>query len=94
LSSSSTDKASADTGAGLYGCKASVDLFGLSKDDLIDQVKDVITVEEFTTWPLAVRSSLPDGRRGSWPVPPGECKVDPSSRGYHLRIPLWVYFIA
>src|SRR5215471_18288844 len=25
----------ADTGAGLYGCKASVDLFGLTKDDLI-----------------------------------------------------------
>lgn len=38
----------ADTGAGLYGCKASVDiLFGLTKDDLIDQVKDVITVGEF-----------------------------------------------
>ena len=28
----------ADTGAGLYACKASVDLFGLDKDDLIDQV--------------------------------------------------------
>ena len=37
----------ADTGAGLYGCKASVDLFDLSKDDLIDQVKDIITVGEF-----------------------------------------------
>ena len=36
-----------DTGAGLYGCKASVDLFGLTKDDLVDQVKDVITVGEF-----------------------------------------------
>ncbi|HLX90022.1 MAG TPA: DsrE/DsrF/DrsH-like family protein [Acidimicrobiales bacterium] len=36
-----------DTGAGIYGCKASVDLFGLAKDDLIDQVKDVITVGEF-----------------------------------------------
>jgi len=36
-----------DTGAGLYGCKASVDLFGLTKDDLIDQVKDIITVGEF-----------------------------------------------
>ena len=36
-----------DTGAGLYGCKASVDLFGLSPDDFVDQVKDVITVGEF-----------------------------------------------
>lgn len=37
----------ADSGAGLYGCKASVDLFGLEKDDLITQVKDIITVGEF-----------------------------------------------
>jgi peroxiredoxin family protein len=37
----------ADTGAGLYACQASVDLFGLSKDDFIDQVKDIITVGEF-----------------------------------------------
>jgi peroxiredoxin family protein len=36
-----------DTGAGLYGCKASVDLFGLTKDDLVDQIKDIITVGEF-----------------------------------------------
>jgi peroxiredoxin family protein len=36
-----------DTGAGLYGCKASCDLFELTKDDLIDQVKDIITVGEF-----------------------------------------------
>lgn len=36
-----------DTGAGLYGCKASADLFGLTKDDLIDQVKEIITVGEF-----------------------------------------------
>jgi len=36
-----------DTGAGLYGCKASVDLFALTKDDLIDQVTDIITVGEF-----------------------------------------------
>jgi len=34
-------------GAGLYGCKASADLFGLTKADLIDQVKDIITVGEF-----------------------------------------------
>jgi peroxiredoxin family protein len=37
----------ADTGAGLYACKASVDLFGLEKNDLIPQVQDVITVGEF-----------------------------------------------
>ena len=37
----------ADTGAGLYACKASVDLFGLAKDDLIDQVQGIITVGEF-----------------------------------------------
>jgi peroxiredoxin family protein len=37
----------ADTGAGLYGCQASCDLFGLTKDDLIDQVKGIITVGEF-----------------------------------------------
>jgi peroxiredoxin family protein len=36
-----------DTGAGLYGCKASCDLFGMAKSDLIDQVKDIITVGEF-----------------------------------------------
>jgi peroxiredoxin family protein len=37
----------ADTGAGLYACKASVDLFDLTADDFIEQVKDVITVGEF-----------------------------------------------
>ena len=36
-----------DTGAGLYGCKASVDLFGLEKSDFIEQVEDIITVGEF-----------------------------------------------
>jgi hypothetical protein len=35
------------TGAGQYGCKASADLLGLTKSDLIDQVKDIITVGEF-----------------------------------------------
>ncbi len=39
----------ADTGAGLYACKASVDLFGLEKNDLIPQVQDIITVGEFYT---------------------------------------------
>jgi peroxiredoxin family protein len=37
----------ADTGAGLFACKASVDLFGMDKDDFIPQVKDIITVGEF-----------------------------------------------
>jgi peroxiredoxin family protein len=37
----------ADTGAGLYACKASVDLFGLDRDDFIEQVQDIITVGEF-----------------------------------------------
>ncbi|MFN8217707.1 MAG: DsrE/DsrF/DrsH-like family protein [Solirubrobacterales bacterium] len=36
-----------ESGAGLYGCKASVDLFGLSADDFIDEVTEVITVGEF-----------------------------------------------
>jgi peroxiredoxin family protein len=37
----------ADTGAGLYACKASVDLFGLEKNDFIPQVNDILTVGEF-----------------------------------------------
>ena len=37
----------ADTGAGLYGCQACCDLFGLGKEDLIDQVTGIITVGEF-----------------------------------------------
>jgi peroxiredoxin family protein len=37
----------ADTGAGMYACQASVDLFGLDKDDFIEQVQDIITVGEF-----------------------------------------------
>lgn len=36
----------ADAGCGLYGCKASVDLFGLTAEDLVPQVKDIITVGE------------------------------------------------
>ena len=37
----------ADTGAGLYACKASVDLFGMEKNDFIPEVNDIITVGEF-----------------------------------------------
>ena len=36
-----------DTGAGMYACKASVDMFGLSKDDFVEQVMDIITVGDF-----------------------------------------------
>lgn len=36
-----------DTGAGMYACKASVDMFGLSKDDFVEQIEDIITVGEF-----------------------------------------------
>jgi peroxiredoxin family protein len=37
----------ADSGAGIYACKASVDMFHLTKDDFIPQVQDIITVGEF-----------------------------------------------
>jgi peroxiredoxin family protein len=37
----------ADSGAGIYACKASVDMFHLSKEDFIPQVQDIITVGEF-----------------------------------------------
>jgi peroxiredoxin family protein len=37
----------ADTGAGMYACKASVDMFGMEKNDFIPQVQDIITVGEF-----------------------------------------------
>jgi len=37
----------ADTGAGLYGCQASVDMFGFTKDDFVEQVEAIITVGEF-----------------------------------------------
>ena len=37
----------ADSGAGLYACQASVDMFGLARADFIEQVEDIITVGEF-----------------------------------------------
>jgi peroxiredoxin family protein len=37
----------ADSGAGLYACKASVDLFGFTEADFIPQLTGVITVGEF-----------------------------------------------
>jgi peroxiredoxin family protein len=36
-----------DSGAGLHACKASVDMFGLTMDDFIPQVDDIITVGDF-----------------------------------------------
>ena len=37
----------ADSGAGVYGCKATVDMFGLSDGDFVPQVTACITVGEF-----------------------------------------------
>ncbi len=37
----------ADSGAKLYACKASVDMFNLTMDDFIPQVDSIITVGEF-----------------------------------------------
>jgi peroxiredoxin family protein len=36
-----------DTGAGMYACLASVDLFGMDRDDFIDDLDGIITVGEF-----------------------------------------------
>ena len=36
-----------DSGAGLYACKASVDMFKLTEDDFVDHVDGVLTVGEF-----------------------------------------------
>src|SRR6266566_9676362 len=37
----------ADSGARLYACKASVDMFGLTMDDFVPQVDEIISVGEF-----------------------------------------------
>jgi len=36
-----------DSGGKLWACKASVDMFGLTKDSFVSQVEDVITVGDF-----------------------------------------------
>ena len=36
-----------DTGAGMYACLASVDLFGMAKEDFFDDLDGIITVGEF-----------------------------------------------
>ena len=37
----------ADSGASLYACKASVDMFDLKKEDFVDAVDSIITVGDF-----------------------------------------------
>jgi len=37
----------ADAGAKLYACKMSVDMFGLTKDDFVDGVQDIVTAADF-----------------------------------------------
>ena len=37
----------ADSGAKLYACKASVDMFDLSREDFIEDIEDIITVGQF-----------------------------------------------
>ncbi len=36
-----------DAGCGMYGCRASCELFGVTREDLIPEVKDIISVGEF-----------------------------------------------
>jgi peroxiredoxin family protein len=36
-----------DSGAHLYACKATVDMFGLTMDDFVPQVDDILSVGEF-----------------------------------------------
>ena len=36
-----------DTGAGMYACLASVDLFGMTREDFFDDLGGIITVGEF-----------------------------------------------
>ncbi len=37
----------ADSGAGLYACRATVDMFGLTAESFVPQVREIITVGEF-----------------------------------------------
>jgi peroxiredoxin family protein len=36
-----------DAGCGIYACKATVDMFKLTKDDFCDELDKVLTVGEF-----------------------------------------------
>ena len=40
-------RARADSGARLYACKATVDMFGLEMEDFVPQVEEIISVGEF-----------------------------------------------
>jgi peroxiredoxin family protein len=37
----------ADSGAGLYACRASVEMFGLTLEDFVPQVREILSVGEF-----------------------------------------------
>ena len=37
----------ADSGCGMFACRASADLFGFTTDDFVDQVESIITVGDF-----------------------------------------------
>jgi peroxiredoxin family protein len=37
----------ADSGAGLYACRASVEMFGLTMEDFVPEVRDILSVGEF-----------------------------------------------
>jgi peroxiredoxin family protein len=43
----------------IYACKASVDMFRLTKEDFILRVKGIITIASSTGTPRAARSSSP-----------------------------------
>ena len=85
----------ADSGAGLYACKASVDLFGLTKDDFIPQVAG----HHHRRRVLRPRRRRPDhlhlDRYASPPSRPGHmrCRITPSvadpneSAGYDPGVP-------
>ena len=45
-----------DSGANLYACRATVDMFGLTKDDFVPEVRDIISVGEF--YELAAGSEI------------------------------------
>ena len=54
----------ADSGAGIYACKASVDMFGLSEEDFVPQVEEMHHRRRvLRAWPPAARSSSPSSKR-------------------------------
>ncbi len=63
-----------DTGAGMYACKASVDMFNLTKDDFVPRCRTSSRSVTSTTWPPAARSSSPDD-------PSGPFRADGRGRG-------------